>query len=86
MNCLNIFESIPEEKRKELFGVRYSYFSQLKQAIDKLSEKAKKDLSFELETQFGVEFRYSLDLDCWVLKVKKNDIEYLFEHVKELIK
>jgi hypothetical protein len=82
-----VYESIPEEKRKELFGVKFSLgFSTIKQNLEKLSDKAKKDLSFELETKFGIEFAYSLDLDCWVLRCNKNDIEYLFDYVKELVK
>jgi len=80
-----IFESISEEKRKELFGSKYVWFSRIKQNIEKLSEKAKKELSFELETQFGIEFRYSLDLDCWLLRTVKSDIEYLFDWVQELV-
>jgi hypothetical protein len=82
-----VYESIPEEKRKELFGVKFSLgFSTIKQNLEKLSDKAKKDLSFELETKFGIEFAYSLDLDCWVLRCNKNDIEYLFDYIKELVR
>lgn len=83
-----IYDAIPEEKRKELFGARYALgFSTIKQAIEKLSDRGKKELSFELELKFGIDFNFSLDYNCFILRIlPKSDIDYLFGYVEELVK